>query len=163
MAAGRVLRISVADYLTAEETGAVKPEFIGGRIHAMGGASLAHTVIAGNIFAALKTGLRGGSRRVFIGDGRCAWRSRESIISYPDVVVSCHPAGKDTLVLRIPTRVVEVLPPATESIDRRRKNLNFRTAMTLEDCVLMAHDRREVTIFRRATGWQSEAYPEAGA
>ena len=43
------------------------------------------------------------------------------------------------------------------------KHANYRTAQTLEEYVLVAQDRREVTVFRRATGWQGEIYtaPEA--
>jgi len=164
MEAARVLPMTVADYLAAEEAGAVKHEFIGGEIHAMGGASLAHNTIALNIASALKAGLRGGPCQVFIGDVKVRLEvAREDIFYYPDVVVSCHPRGRDTHVLRFPTLVVEVLSPATETIDRREKNLNYRTATTLEEYVLVAQDRREVTIFRRATGWQSEVYAEPAA
>ena len=36
--------------------------------------------------------------------------------------------------------------------------MNYRQVQTLEDYVLVAQDRREVTIFRRATGWQGEIF-----
>lgn len=52
-----------------------------------------------------------------------------------------------------PTLVVEVLAPATEPLDRREKKMNDLPPRTLEESVLVAHDRREVTLFRRATGW----------
>ena len=59
--------------------------------------------------------------------------------------------------------MVEVLSPSTETIDRREKHTHYRQAPTLEEYVLVAEDRREVTIFRRATGWAGEVLtaPEA--
>lgn len=65
--------------------------------------------------------------------------------------------------IRWPTLVVDVLSPSTEAIDRREKLLNYRTAPTLEEYVLVSQERREVTIFRRAQGWAGEAHtaPEA--
>jgi Uma2 family endonuclease len=66
MKAGRVLPISVADYLAFEETSDVRHEYIGGETYAMIGASTAHNTIAGNIFAALRDKLRGGPCRIFI-------------------------------------------------------------------------------------------------
>jgi Uma2 family endonuclease len=156
--------MSVADYLALEETSAVKHEFIGGEIHAMSGASLAHNKIAGNIYASLRAGLRGGPCQVFMADVKVRLDvARDEIFYYPDVVVSCHPTGTETHVLRFPTVVFEVLSPSTEAIDRREKNSNYRVAQTLEEYVVVAQDRREVTIFRRATGWQGEVFtaPEA--
>lgn len=164
MEAARVLPMSVADYLAFEETSAVKHEFVGGEIHAMSGASLAHNRIAGNIYSTLHTALRGGPCQVFMADVKVRLEvARDEYFYYPDVVVTCHPSGRDTHFLRFPTLVVEVLSPATETIDRREKNAHYRLAQTLEEYVLVAQDRREVTIFRRRSGWQGEIFtaPEA--
>lgn len=164
MEAVRVLPMSVADYLALEENSAVKHEFIGGEIHAMSGASRAHNTITGNIFAALYGKLRGGPCRVYVADFKVRLEiAREDIFYYPDVVVSCDDAGAESHYTRNPTLVVEVLSPSTEASDRREKHMNYRHAATLEEYVLVAQDRREVTIFRRATGWQGEIYtaPEA--
>lgn len=159
MEAARVLPMSVADYLAFEESSAVKHEFVGGEIHAMSGASLAHNKIALNIATALRAALRGGPCQVFMADVKVRLEAaRDEFFYYPDVVVSCHPTGGDTHFLRFPTVVFEVLSPATEAIDRREKLANYRLAQTLEEYVLVAQDRREVTIFRRATGWQGEIF-----
>ena len=159
MEAARVLPMSVADYLAFEETSDVKHEFIGGEIHAMGGASLPHNKIALNIASGLRDGLRGGPCQVFMADVKVRLEAaRGEFFYYPDVVVSCHPIGAETHFLRFPTLVFEVLSPTTEAIDRREKHSNYRLAQTLEEYVLVAQDRREVTIFRRATGWQGEIF-----
>jgi Uma2 family endonuclease len=159
MEAARVLPMSVADYLAFEETSDVRHEYIGGEIYAMSGASTAHNTIAGNIFAALRDKLRGGPCRIFIENVKLRLEaSREDIFYYPDVVVSCHPTGVQPQFVILPTLVVEVLSPSTETTDRREKKMNYLQVQTLEEYVLVAQDRREVTLFRRATGWQGEIF-----
>ncbi|MDP3071745.1 MAG: Uma2 family endonuclease [Opitutaceae bacterium] len=164
MEAARALPISVEEYLALEETGEVRHEYVGGSIHAMSGASEPHNTITGNIFAALRTKLRGGPCRVYIETFKLRLAiAREDIFYYPDVVVSCHPTGITRQYLHLPTLVVEVLSPSTENTDLREKKLNYMQAPTLEEYVIVAQDRREVTIFRRATGWEGEIHtaPEA--
>ena len=164
MEAARVLPMTVADYLATEESSGVRHEFIGGEIHAMSGGSRAHNMIALNIATALRTLLRGGPCQVFINDFKVRIEvAREEIFYYPDVMVSCRPEENRSHFTTTPALVVEVLSPSTETIDRREKHQNTRHAATLEEYMLVAQDRREVTIFRRATGWQGEIYtaPEA--
>lgn len=159
MGAGRVLPMTVADYLAFEESSGVRHEFISGEIHAMGGASEPHNTIAGNIFAALHGKLRGGPCRVYMADFKVRLEvGREEIFYYPDVVVSCHPSGIEKQFLRYPTLVFEVLSPATETIDRREKKQNYLSAQTLQEYIIVAQDRRELTLFRRSTGWQGEVF-----
>lgn len=159
MEAVRALPMPVADYLDFEEKDGVRHEYIGGEIHAMGGASESHNTIALNVATALRTRLRGGPCRVYMADFKVRLEvSHAEIFYYPDVVVSCHPTGIERQFLRLPTLIVEVLSPSTENIDRREKKLNYRESPTLEEYVLVAQDRREVTVFRRATGWQGETF-----
>lgn len=162
MEAARVLPVSVADYLAFEDSSGVRHEYIAGEIHAMSGRSVAHNRIAGNIFSHLRTKLRRGPCQVFINDFKVRLEvARDEFFYYPDVVVSCHPESIESYFLRSPTLVVEVLSPSTEAIDRREKHTHYRQAPTLEEYVLVAQDRRELTIFRRATGWQGEVFTAA--
>lgn len=164
MEAARVLPISVADYLAGEEDGAVRHEYIGGEIHAMSGASEPHNTIALNIASALRAKLRGGPCRVYMENFKVRLEAgREDVFYYPDVVVSCHKANIEKYFLRLPTLVAEVLSPSTETTDRREKKMNCLQVPTLHEYILVAQDRREVTVFRRATGWEGEIYtaPEA--
>jgi Uma2 family endonuclease len=43
--------ISVEDYLAGELRSRIKHEYLGGFVYAMAGATIAHNIIAGNIFA----------------------------------------------------------------------------------------------------------------
>ena len=156
--------MSVPDCLAFEETRDVCHEYIGGEIYAMRGASTPHNTIAGNIFTALRDTLRGGPCRISIETVKLRLEaSRDDIFYYPDVVVSCHPTGVQPQFVLLPTLIVEVLSPSTETIDRREKKLKYLQVQTLEEYVLVAQDRREVTVFRRATGWVGEIFTDPGS
>ncbi len=159
MEVAQVLPLSVADYLAFEETSAVRHEYIGGAIHAMSGGTTTHNRIALSIASHLRTKLRSGPCKVFIENVKVRLEaSREDIFYYPDVVVSCHPTGVQRQFVLLPTLIVEVLSPSTEMIDRREKKMNYLQVQTLEEYILVAQDCREVTIFRRATGWAGEIF-----
>lgn len=157
MGAGRPLPMSVEDYLVFEEQSQVRHEYVGGEIHAMAGESVAHNTIALNIAGALRAKLRGGPCRVFIENVKVHLSvSREDVFYYPDVVVSCHPTGVEKHFVKLPTVVFEVLSPSTENVDRREKKMSYLQVPTLEEYVIVAQERREVTIFRRANHWVGE-------
>jgi len=60
--------------------------------------------------------------------------------------------------VRLPTVVIEVLSPSTENTDRREKKMSYQQIATLEEYVIVAQDRREVTVFRRANEWVAEVF-----
>ena len=149
--------LPVEDYLTGEQHSEVRHEYIAGEVHAMAGASKTHNTLAGNLFTALHGHLRGKRSRPYIGDVKVRLEILgDEIFYYPDVVVGCDPRDVHPLFMRFPTVIVEVLSENTERIDRREKFLSYTRIETLEEYVLIAQDRREVTVFRRANGWQSE-------
>lgn len=149
--------VSVADYLAGEQASEVRHEYLGGTVYAMAGGTKAHNLIAGNLFTALRSRVRGGPCQVFMADVKLRLEvAREEIFYYPDVVVACDPRDTDRLFIRYPKVLVEVLSPDTERIDRREKFLNYTQIETLEEYVLVAQDKMEVTIFRRADHWQPE-------
>lgn len=153
--AAHPLLLSVEDYLKFETEGLVKHEYIGGRIHAMAGASEQHNLIALNIASALHGHLRGGPCRAHIADFKVRLEiNREDILYYPDVMVSCVREGVEKYYLRYPKLIVEVLSDSTETIDRREKLINYRQIPTLEEYVLVAQDKPEVTLLRRDDGWK---------
>ena len=45
---------------------------------------------------------------------------------------------------------------STERIDRREKRWSYQQIETLEEYVLVAQNRMEVTLFRRANQWRPE-------
>src|SRR6185369_12510163 len=149
--------ISVDEYLGGEKLAEVRHEFVAGHVFAMAGASEEHNFIAGNIFAALHAHLQGKSWRVFLAEMKARLLVSETdIFYYPDVMVACDPRDTDRYFKRFPKVLIEVLSPDTERTDRREKFLSYTQIETLEEYVLVAQDRREVTIFRRNGEWQPE-------
>ncbi len=155
--AARAEGLSVDDYLAAERASDIKHEYVGGALYAMAGGTKEHNQIAGNIYALIRSGLRGGPCRVFIADLKVRLRvAGEDIFYYPDVMVGCDARDTDRDFLRFPKVIVEVLSSTTERLDRREKWWSYQTIETLEEYVLVAQDRVEVTLFRRANHWQAE-------
>lgn len=149
--------VPVEDYLAGEELSEVRHEFIGGAIHAMAGASEDHNIVAGNLFAALHSHLRGKPCRAYMADLKVRLEiARTDIFYYPDVMVACDARDTERYFKRYPKVLIEVLSPDTERIDRREKFLSYTQIETLEEYVLVAQDAMEMTVFRRTNNWQPE-------
>jgi Uma2 family endonuclease len=147
--------LSVEDYLAGEPLSPVRHEYIGGAVYAMAGGSRDHNRIAVNLTAALDAHARGGPCEVFVNDLKVRLLIQgQDIFYYPDVVLTCDPRDGDPFFLRFPRLIIEVLSDTTEATDRREKLLAYRTIPTLEEYVLVAQDRPEITFFRREDGWQ---------
>src|SRR6266404_3018929 len=161
--AEKLATATVDEYLSGELRGEIRHEYIGGTIYAMAGASEDHNAIAGNLFAALHSHLRGKPCRVFFVDMKVRLLiARADIFYYPDLMVACDPRDTDRYFKRYPKVLIEVLSPDTEATDRREKFLSYTGIETLEEYVLVAQDRREVTVFRRSRQWQPEILGQPG-
>jgi Uma2 family endonuclease len=147
--------LSVADYLALENTsGGLKYEYVLGQVYALAGATEDHNRIALNIAAALLPAARARGCRVVGSDQRL--QAGEALYYYPDVQVLCDPTDDDPLVKRRPCVVVEVSSERTEAIDRREKLLVYRGIASLSLYLIVAQDRREVTVHVRDAGtWQT--------
>ena len=60
--------LTVEQYLEAEKSSDIRHEDVAGQVFAMAGASEEHNLIAGNIYAILRTLLRGCSCSAFVSD-----------------------------------------------------------------------------------------------
>ena len=163
--AHRTAWISPKEYLELDRQSDVRHEYFAGEMFAMAGASAAHNRIAGDIFTALNAHLRGKKREAFINDMRAhITRDDDEWYYYPDVMVNCDPAGLHTYICETPAVIFEVLSPETQSLDRREKRLAYQSLPSLHTYILVAQDRREVTIYRRTPeGWTRDILtaPEA--
>lgn len=147
--------LSVEDYLKFEADGQVRHEYIGGRVHAMAGTSEQHNLLSVNLVRLFATHLRNGPGKTYMADFKVRLEiNREDILYYPDVMVACMRDGVEKYYLRYPKLLVEVLSDSTEAIDRREKLINYPQIPTLEEYVLVAQDRPEVTLHRRGDGWK---------
>ena len=57
--------------------------------------------------------------------------------------------------------LIEVLSGETERTDRREKFFSYTNIETLEEYVLVAQARREVTVFPRSAQWNPEVLTQA--
>ncbi|MGK7875299.1 MAG: Uma2 family endonuclease [Xenococcaceae cyanobacterium] len=141
--------ISPEEYLEKEKTSPIKHEYIRGEMYAMAGASDAHITIAGNLFALLRSHLRGSGCRVYMADMKAQIESLD-IFYYPDVMVTCDERDRAfDYFKRYPKLIVEVLSDNTEGFDRGDKFADYRQLETLEEYVLISQVRVCVECFRR--------------
>jgi len=147
--------LSIEDYLRGETDGNVRHDYIGGRIHAMAGASERHNLLSINLVAAFHAHLHGGPCKTYMADFKVRLEvNREDIFYYPDVMVACVRDGVSDYYLRYPKLIVEVLSPSTETIDRREKLLNYPLIPTLAEYIFISQETREITLHRRDEQWR---------
>jgi len=149
--------INVDDYLAGEQSSDVRHEYIAGAVYAMAGGTSDHHQIALNIAFAARSHLRGKPCKVFVFDFKVRVEAAgEDILYYPDVMVGCDPRDSHKFYLRFPKLLVEVSSDSTERLDRREKKAAYQTIQTLEEYAIVAQDRLELTLFRRAANWRPE-------
>lgn len=140
------------DYLSIEHESGLKHEFVRGQVLAMAGGSPAHARVCANITALLQVLLGGKPCTVFSSDLRL--RVASDLASYPDVTVICgrielDPADRKGHTVLNPRVLVEVLSPTTENYDRGEKLGSYKHIPSLQEVMLVAHDRKELEIVRR--------------
>ncbi len=149
--------LSVAEYLDGEESSLIRHEYVGGAIYAMAGVTREHHRIAGNLFAALHAHIGKGPCQVAISDMKLHVVSKQSeAFYYPDVMVTCDHRDTNRLANRFPKLIVEVLSDSTERTDRVEKFNSYVQIETLEEYILVAQDRAELSIYRRSNNWKAE-------
>jgi Uma2 family endonuclease len=101
------------DYLVWEQEQPERNEFVDGETFAMSGASDAHSTVALNLAALLRSALRGTPCKPFIADMKVHVATANSFF-YPDIVVTCDPRDRGpeaSHVKQHPALIVEVLSP----------------------------------------------------
>ena len=150
--------MSVEEYLDGEKKSEVRHEYVAGDVYAMAGASRTHNLIAGNIYAVLKTALRGGGCQTFVEGVKVRVRARgETLFYYPDVFASCDPRDTDEYFSDYPSIIFEVLSPDTARLDQREKRWAYQTLDSLQIYVLVDQFKAELNVWRRVgDGWETE-------
>lgn len=142
--------LTVEEYLKFEQDGEIRHEYVAGQIYAMAGASEAHNLIAGNIFALLRPHLRGSSCRTFVSDMKVKVKTQQAdIFYYPDLLVTCDPNDSKKYFKTSPNLIVEVLSNSTETTDKREKRVNYQNIENLQEYVLVSQNEIRVEIYRK--------------
>jgi Uma2 family endonuclease len=156
-------RFTFDEYLLLEEIAEVKHEFLDGTVWAMAGGSPEHAAVIGNVVTLLNVQLRGQRCRVHTTELRVRVKAT-GLGTYPDVTVICgrlerDPDDRAGHTAINPRVIVEVLSPSTEDYDRGEKLSHYQSIPSLQEVVLVAHDRREIEIVRReADGWSRHVF-----
>jgi Uma2 family endonuclease len=152
--------VSVEDYLERELISPIKHEYMGGVIHAMAGARNVHNDIAGNVFAALHTRLRGKPCRPYNSDTKVRIHLPTHIrFYYPDALVTCRPNRPTESFQDDPAVVIEVLSRSTRRLDQGEKKDAYLTIPRLSVYVLVEQETAAAVVFRRtANGFVREVY-----
>lgn len=151
MSAVRKLQpISVEDYLAGELVSEVKHEYDGGHVYAMAGNRVAHNKIAGNIFGACYTQLRGKPCRPYGSDMKVHIPAppRERFY-YPDVSVVCQSNADDAMFQDQPAVVFEVLSESTRRHDQGEKRDGYLQLTSVVAYVLIEQDSASLLVYRR--------------
>ena len=147
-----------SEYLALEACSPARHEYVAGEIFAMTGASIRHNIIAGNLYTALRTHLRGTPCRALM-EGVKLYLKKERSYFYPDVMVTCESRllelDAETQLVDSPALIIEVLSPTTEGIDRREKLRAYRTLPGLKEYAMVSQDECKVELYRRRgdIGW----------
>ena len=137
---------TVDDFLAWERQQPERYEFVDGVVRMMVGGSNAHTIIKGNVFAALREGLRGRPCRALAEGSKVV---TATTTMYPDALVVCGPIDLAEDQIRQPAAVFEVLSRSTEDHDRGAKWVAYRELDALRHYVLIAQGRRRVEVYGR--------------
>ena len=153
--AARQTLVSEREYLAGERSSDVRHEYVDGRLFAMGGASLAHTLLVTNLVTGLRNRLRGSGCRVSSSDMRVRLADGRRYY-YPDVLVSCNDRREepDAYTATRPALVIEVLSPSSESTDRREKLVEYQALPSVVDYLILSQDAPLLERFERdGEGW----------
>ena len=149
MASERTPTMSVEEYFELEENNPdTRYEYIDGDVYMMSGGSANHATIGGNIYALLKSLLRGGPCRVYNSDMKVLVSEKRYF--HPDVTVTCDPRDRGTAnFIQSPCLVIEVLSPSTEAYDRGRKLQCYLACPSIEEYVLVDIRSMRIEIYRK--------------
>jgi Uma2 family endonuclease len=133
-------------FLAWERRQELRHEFDGAQPRAMNGGTVAHSIIASNIFRSLDRRLSGSACHVFRGDVKILANGR---VRYPDGVVTCAALTMDSDILPEPVVVFEVLSKSTAGIDRIIKNEEYRATRSIQRYVMLEQSFIGATVFAR--------------
>lgn len=134
--------MSVEEYLTCEQKGDVRHEYVNGYSYALTGGSSRHNRIAGNIYVHLWQLAQGKPCRVYQEGMKL--RTSESTFYYPDVMAVCNKPEPDPFFEAEPCILVEVLSPSTQSTDLREKLTAYKSLPSVQTYLIVEAERLAV-------------------
>jgi len=145
---GAPAQMTLAEFLTWEQTQELRHELVQGRPRAMTGGTQAHNIIAGNVYDFLRASLKAGPCRPFIADLKVIIAARGHV-RYPDVLVDCAPVAANDTAATNPTLIVEVLSKSTAWFDQTEKMDDYAAVPSIAAVILLHQDKRAFQLWTR--------------
>ena len=150
--AQEITTLNRAAYLEWEAEQPDKHEYLAGEIFAMVGARREHVLVAGNLYAQLRSHLKGSRCQTFVSDMKLFVEAADAYF-YPDVMVSCDERDRRAeLTIEHPLLIVEVLSDSTAAYDRGTKFSAYRKLPDLSEYLLVDIEQRRLELYRRDNG-----------
>lgn len=146
-------KVSVEDYLRAEEKTMHKHEYHNGIIKKMAGGKLPHNQLAQKVASIIDSFIESNELGLIVSNSDTKIRiERYNKFVYPDAVVICekpefYQNRKDTITN--PLLIVEVLSDSTKDYDRTTKYEYYRTIPSFREYVLVHQDTKHVSVYTK--------------
>ena len=135
-------KLTPEEYLEFERKSEERHEYFDGEIFAMSGAKRNHNKITTNLSGLIWQHLKGKNCENYSNDMR-VFIPATGLYTYPDLVVVCgEPKFQDDVfdTLLNPVLIVEILSETTESYDRGKKFMHYRSIESLREYVLISQE-----------------------
>lgn len=136
------------DFLAWEATQHDRWELIAGREKMMAGGTVAHNLVAGNVFTALDNALGDGPCTPFQQNQKLAAAENDDV-TYPDVMVTCRPLDGRAQTVASATVIVEVLSPSTRADDMDAKWAGYQKITDLRHYLVLEADSATAILYSR--------------
>ncbi len=165
MKPAREISLTIKEYLQLELDTQQRYEFHSGEVFALAGGSIAHTLLVGNIYSALRSNLQKAKKlcKALSSEAKLNIETGNKFV-YPDSMVVCgelqvSEASQEAIIN--PTLIVEVLSKSTAAYDRGDKFFFYRQVPTFKEYVLIEQDRYLVEVFTKkdaTNSWEIARY-----
>jgi Uma2 family endonuclease len=154
------LALDLDGFLDWEERQAERFERVDGVVRMISGGTAAHDRIAGNLYIALRTELRGkGGCNVHLSNLKVVARQVGSVM-YPDLFVRCGGLLQQEVSTDDPVVVFEVLTTSTAQYDLTRKKYAYQSMPSVRAIVFVSQREAWVDIVRRTEHGWADGYVE---
>jgi len=143
--------ISLEEYHEIERNSEVRYEYADGHVYERQGETIAHSRVAMNMVAKLHDHLWDKTCDVANSIVKVLPLDGENPSYYPDATVTCNPDDyhDDSMAIRSPHLIVEVLSPLTFARDRGEKLYAYQACKSCEEYVLVSTHHQAIEVYHR--------------
>lgn len=154
-------KITADEFLAMDFGTDRKFELEDGVIVMITGGTEAHAWVQGNIFAWLRTTLKGSTCRPYGSD--MAVRASDTEVRYPDISIYCGGQPRETLAdaraLTNPVAIIEVLSPSTTTLDQGTKLDEYQRIVSVRTIAFVDPVNEMCRTFEReGLGWLDQMF-----